>query len=36
MGTYVIEVTELNYEVRTDLQGRLEATMASDGNLNGC
>ena len=30
MGTYVIEVTELNYEVRPDLQGCLEATMASE------
>ena len=29
MGTYLIWVTELNYEVRPDLQGRLEAGMAS-------
>ena len=28
MGTCVIEVTELNFEVRSVLRGRLEATMA--------
>ena len=30
MGTWVIEVTEFNYEVRYDLRGCLEATMASE------
>ena len=30
MITYVIEVTELNYEVKCDLRGRLEAAMASE------
>ena len=30
MGTYVIEVTELNSEVITDLRGHLEAAMASE------
>ena len=30
MVTYVIEVTELNFEVRSDLRGRLEAAMASE------
>ena len=28
MGTYVIEVTELSFEVRCDLRGHLEAAMA--------
>ena len=35
--TYVIKVTELNFEVRCDLRGPLEATMASDaigGNIH--
>ena len=30
MGTNVIEVTELNFEVRSDLRGRLEAAVASE------
>ena len=30
MATWVIEVTELNYEVRCDLRGCLEAAMASE------
>ena len=30
MGTEVIEVTEFNFEVSLDLQGLLEATMASE------
>ena len=30
MGSYVIEVTELNFEVRSDLRGCLEAAMASE------
>ena len=30
MGTWVIEVTEFNYEVRCDLRGCLEAAMASE------
>ena len=30
MGTYVIEVTEFNFEARCDLQGHLEAAMASE------
>ena len=30
MVTCVIEVTELNFEVRCDLRGRLEAAMASE------
>ena len=37
MKTYVIKVTELNFEVRCDLQGRLEAAMASEavgGNMH--
>ena len=37
MVTYVIEVTELNFEVRCDLQGHLEAAMASEavgGNMH--
>ena len=37
METYVIKVTELNFEVRCDLQGRLEAAMASEavgGNMH--
>ena len=37
METYVIEVTELNFEVRCDLRGRLEAAMASEavgGNMH--
>ena len=37
MVTYVIEVTELNFEVRYDLRGCLEATMASEavgGNMH--
>ena len=37
MGTYVIEVTELNFEVRCDLRGHLEAAMASEavgGNMH--
>ena len=37
MKTYVIKVTELNFEVRCDLRGPLEATMASDaigGNIH--
>ena len=35
--TYVIEVTELNFEVRCDLRGHLEAAMASEyigGNMH--
>ena len=35
--TYVIKVTELNFEVRCDLQGHLEAAMASEavgGNMH--
>ena len=35
MVTYVIEVTELNFEVRCDLRGCLEATMASEA-VGGC
>ena len=37
MGTYVIEVTELISEVRSDLRGRLEVAMASEavgGNMH--
>ena len=37
METYVIEVPELNFEVRCDLRGRLEAAMASEavgGNMD--
>ena len=37
MITYVIEVTEFNFEVRSDLQGSLEAVMASEavgGNMH--
>ena len=30
MVRYVIQVTELNFEVRCDLRGRLEAAMASE------
>ena len=30
MVTYVFVVNELNFEVRYDLRGRLEATMASE------
>ena len=30
MGTNVIEVTELNFEVRSDLRGRLEVTVDSE------
>ena len=30
MGPHVMEVTELNFEVRSDLQGCLEAAMASE------
>ena len=30
METYVIKVTELNFEVRCDLRGHLEAAMASE------
>ena len=30
MVTYVIKVTEFNSEVRCDLRGRLEASMASE------
>ena len=30
MGTKVIEVTELNFEVSFDLRGHLEAAMASE------
>ena len=30
MATWVIEVTEFDYEVRCDLQGCLEAAMASE------
>ena len=30
MGPHVIEVTELNFEVRSDLRGCLEAAMASE------
>ena len=30
MVTQVIEVTEINSEVRCDLQGHLEVTMASE------
>ena len=30
MVTYVIKVTEWNFEVRSDLQGCLEAAMASE------
>ena len=30
IGSLVIEVTELNYEVSLDLRGHLEATMASE------
>ena len=35
--TYVIKVTELNFEVRCDLRGCLEAAMASEavgGNMH--
>ena len=37
METYVIKVNELNFEVRCDLRGRLEAAMASEaigGNMH--
>ena len=37
METYVIKVTELNFEVRCDLRGYLEAAMASEavgGNMH--
>ena len=37
MITYVIEVTEFNFEVRSDLQASLEAVMASEaigGNIH--
>ena len=37
MRSHVIEVTELNFEVRCDLRGHLEATMASEavgGNMH--
>ena len=37
MGAYVIKVTELNFEVRWDLRGRLEVAMASEavgGNMH--
>ena len=37
MVTYVFVVNELNFEVRYDLRGRLEATMASEavrGNMH--
>ena len=37
METYVTEVPELNFEVRCDLRGRLEAAMASEavgGNMH--
>ena len=37
MGTCVIKVTELNFEVRCDLRGHLEATMAFEavgGNMH--
>ena len=37
MGTWVYEVTELNFEVSCDLRGRLEAAMASEafgGNMH--
>ena len=30
MGTWVIEVTEFNFKVSFDLQGHLEAAMASE------
>ena len=30
MGTWVFEVTEFNFEARCDLQGHLEAAMASE------
>ena len=30
MATYVIEVTDLKYEVRLDLRGCLEAVVASE------
>ena len=30
MGSYVIEVTEFNFEVSLDLQGHLEVVMASE------
>ena len=30
MNTSVVEVTELNSKVRSDLQGRLEAAVASE------
>ena len=30
METYVIKVTELNFEVRCDLRGHLEVAMASE------
>ena len=31
MATYVIEVTDLKYEVRLDLRGCLEAVVTSEG-----
>ena len=31
MATQVVEVTEYNFEVSFDLQGHLEAAMASEG-----
>ena len=37
MVTYVFEVTEFNFEVKCDLQGRLEVAMASEaigGNMH--
>ena len=33
MGTCVIEVTELNFEIRSNLRGRLDATMASEATM---
>ena len=37
IGTCVIEVTELNFEIRSDPRGHLEAAMASEaigGNMH--
>ena len=43
MGTYVIWITEFNFEVRLDLRGHLEADTASEatkiatrGNMHNC
>ena len=32
-GTWVVEATEFKFEVRSDLQGHLEAAMASEATI---